>query len=48
MKKKILILLSVLTIFTFMSSIALAGEIDPAPIREVDEPNAVITPTVKF
>lgn len=33
-KKKLLVLLSILTILTSLSSIAMAGEIPPAPIRE--------------
>ncbi|WIV13261.1 hypothetical protein [Proteiniborus sp. MB09-C3] len=35
MKKKILVLLSVLIILSSFSSIVLAGEINPEPIREV-------------
>lgn len=34
MKKKVLIFLSVLTIIINLSSIALAGTVDPPPIRE--------------
>lgn len=48
MKKKLLLILSTLIIFASLSSIAYAGVIDPPPIREITEPDAVITPTVKF
>ncbi|WP_352419166.1 hypothetical protein [Proteiniborus sp.] len=34
MKKKIFMLLSILTILSSFSSIAIAGEINPPPIRE--------------
>ncbi|SCG84052.1 hypothetical protein DW1_2488 [Proteiniborus sp. DW1] len=35
MKKKILVLLSVLTLITTLSNIAFAGTVDPPPIREL-------------